>query len=229
MLYTEFDKQRILKDCPVKFERKIFLTQNSRFQKSDIDAFWKKRLAVIEKNKFENDCIYIGRICKQQKRVHLLDDVAKYLNFNIACVGGGTYLERLQKNKLIKIHGLLPPAKIPEKYINSKVSILLCDYEGMPGSISEALACGTPSITTINNECVKYLKSKLGDAIQIIDVKLKGKKLANEIQKAYDIITKDKNKYKKMCEECMQFAKNELSIEVYENNWINAIETLIKK
>lgn len=229
MLYTEFDKQRILKECPVKFDRKIFLTQNSRFKESDIDAFWEKRKKVIENNKYEHDCIYIGRICKQQKRVHLLDEVAKHLDFNISCVGGGTYLETLKKNKLIKTLDLLPPSEVPENYINSKVSILLCDYEGMPGSISEALACSTPSITTINNECVRYLKSKLGDAIQIIDVKLKGKKLANAIQNAYNIIVSDNDKYKKMCEECMKFAKRELSIEVYDRNWINAIETIVKK
>lgn len=230
MLCTEFDKVRILKECPTKFERKIFITPNSRFKKSEMDDFWNKRLKTIVSDKYEHDCIFVGRICKQQKRVHLLDAVAKYLNFNVSCVGGGTYSDKLKKNKLIKTYDLLLPKQVPEKYINSKVSILLSDYEaGTPGSITEALACGTPTITTINNEGVRYLKSKLGDAIQIINVKLTGKKLANEIQKAYDIITHDKNKYKKMCQECMNFAKSELSIEVFENNWINAIETLVEK
>ena len=98
--------------------------------------------------------VYVGRLVQKQKRIHetleALLKVTKLLpDVTITFIGDGVERDSLERKtqskgltQRIKFIGAIPSEKLAEELINHHVLVLLSDYEGTPGAVMDAMACG---------------------------------------------------------------------------------------
>lgn len=97
---------------------------------------------------------YVGRLVQEQKRIHdLVDALAIVINNNdgitATLFGDGPELETIQQHienlelkHRINVFGVCPSEKIQDQLLQYHVLVLLSDYEGTPGAVMDAMACG---------------------------------------------------------------------------------------
>jgi len=103
--------------------------------------------------------VFVGRLDTQKNPVLLLEAFRDVINdepgSKLLIVGDGPLRGRLER--YVEIHGLtsdvhfsglMPPEKIAYLLTASDAFVLSSDYEGMPISLLEAMACGLPVIAT---------------------------------------------------------------------------------
>ncbi|MEL7357653.1 MAG: glycosyltransferase family 4 protein [Cyanobacteria bacterium J06560_6] len=121
--------------------------------------------------------VYVGRLIQKQKRVKetlaaLLNAVRQLPEIRVTFIGDGperAYLERTVAEsgfkKKIEIIGSIPTEKLSEELLNHHVLVLLSEYEGTPGAVMDAMACGLiPICSNISGgvqELVKHNKTGL--------------------------------------------------------------------
>jgi glycosyltransferase involved in cell wall biosynthesis len=98
--------------------------------------------------------IYVGRLFREQKRVHLFPRILERLiasgrAFTWTIVGDGPELKRLRQamvsrspEQKIVFTGQVSYRRVPELLADSDIFLLTSDYEGLPLSLLEALALG---------------------------------------------------------------------------------------
>jgi len=98
--------------------------------------------------------VYAGRLSVRQKQIHkLFDSVTQYLHENPASrftiVGQGaeqSLLEqRVKENPCgsrISLLGPVKPWDIHDELVKHNVLVLMSDFEGTPGAVMDAMACG---------------------------------------------------------------------------------------
>jgi glycosyltransferase involved in cell wall biosynthesis len=104
--------------------------------------------------------IYIGRLIREQKRVHLFPRILQRLvasnrPFTWTIAGDGPELARLQQsmvtnapNQSVVFTGQVPYHQVPELLADSDIFLLTSDYEGLPLSVLEALVSGTVPVVS---------------------------------------------------------------------------------
>lgn len=136
-------------------------------------------------------------------------------NWKIQIFGWGPYAEKLEKiiNKKIVPIGLSDDNEKIRKYEKSFFSFLFSPYEGFPYGVVESLSLGVPVIIRNKFNSSNYFKPAL-------KIKTSNKILFSK--KAEKIIKFYKNnldKYYKLCIESIDFALNNLTNEIFEENW----------
>ena len=98
--------------------------------------------------------LYLGRLDREQKRVHLFPQILQRLNesgipFHWTCAGEGAEratLELQMKGSLptqtVRFTGKVPYAQVPKLLEEHDVFLLASDYEGLPLSMVEAMGAG---------------------------------------------------------------------------------------
>ena len=160
-------------------------------------------LANVPKTNFNTkklDLIYIGRLAEKQKRI--TDVVMAICNASneIEGVEGTIYgngqndkvirlIEKYSRNKKVKFGGTIPNSEIFNTLARSQIFVLLSDYEGLPQTLLEAMACGLVPVCTdmksgipeliINNETGIIVKDRNTGFISAIE-RLKKNDLVQE-------------------------------------------------
>ena len=98
--------------------------------------------------------IYVGRLAEQQKRISevtrsFCEMTQKISGVEAIIYGDGPdkinveyILNQQQKTTAVSLGGNIPPKQMTDKLLKAHVIVLLSDFEGLPISILEAMACG---------------------------------------------------------------------------------------
>ena len=98
--------------------------------------------------------IYVGRLAEQQKRISevtrsFCEITQKIKGVEAIIYGDGpdkinveNILNVQQKTTAVSLGGNIPPKQMTDKLLKAHVIVLLSDFEGLPISILEAMACG---------------------------------------------------------------------------------------
>jgi len=98
--------------------------------------------------------VYAGRFEQRQKRVldvtQAFADVLQRHSTTTACmIGNGSKQPEVQKiidslnmTGRIEVTGYVPPQEVQRTMLQNNVFVLLSDYEGVPGAVMDAMACG---------------------------------------------------------------------------------------
>jgi glycosyltransferase involved in cell wall biosynthesis len=126
---------------------------------------------------------YIGRLVREQKRVHLFPQILQALinsqrPFVWRIAGEGGQFSWLQKNlhtnspqQVISFEGQVPYHRIPELTLNSDIFLLPSDYEGLPLSLLEAMAQGAvPVVSDLPSGMREVVSPDTGILVQPQDI-----------------------------------------------------------
>lgn len=139
----------------------------------------------IDKNNYNYDIIYLGRLTYPKNPIRLLEIIAKvkekYQNLKVAIVGSGELqeevkrkIEELHLKDCITLYGFLPnPYKILK---SSKIMLMTSRYEGTPMCALEAIALNIPIVTTRTDGLKEIVKDGvtgyLSDANEVLCEKI---------------------------------------------------------
>jgi glycosyltransferase involved in cell wall biosynthesis len=98
--------------------------------------------------------VYAGRLEERQKRIGatvsaLIDSMARHPELTVKIIGEGSHLPSVQrqvaesgyKNRF-QLTGYIPPQDLHNEILDGNVFVLLSDFEGLPGGVMDAMACG---------------------------------------------------------------------------------------
>lgn len=191
-------------------ENKLLSINSSFKPKSSVINYGINLSKISEPKKASNknklNIIYTGRMVQHQKRILDFIPIIEALfektnNFQFVFIGDGSDLFKLQnglkkfiEDGLVLFLGKQPKEVIIEELLKAHVFALISDFEGLPLSIIEALACGCVPVTTdiesgiseilTHNE--NSLKSPIGETSKFVDNLLKlveNQNLYNKLQK----------------------------------------------
>lgn len=214
----------VFSECDEKIIKKNTKNKNQKFYKIPLSSFGKdlitKQKNNLEKNNLNKsiDLIYIGRIVKKYKRFNWVVPLFKVVqknNWKIQIFGWGPYAEKLEKiiNKKIVPIGLSDDNEKIRKYEKSFFSFLFSPYEGFPYAVVESLSLGVPVIIRNKFNSSNYFKPAL--KIKTFNKILFSKKT----EKIIKFYKNNLDKYYKLCLNSIDFALNNLTNEIFEENW----------
>lgn len=134
-----------------KYKSKVYST-GARF----VDDRFNKRIVLEERESLVG---FVGRLNKGKGVIELVDSIKNLLNerqsLKFIFVGDGPLyryikdkLEDFIKNGRVEIKGWIMHDELPEYYNKMKLLILPSYSEGLPNTVLEAMACGTPVLAT---------------------------------------------------------------------------------
>ena len=172
----------------------------------------KKNINIIPKNNF----VYFGRLDNFQKKLKKTQKLFISKKTNLDIYGHGNK-NILFNNKFIKYNGYLDKEKLNDVINNYKFNVLLSKYEGFPFSVSESLSNGIPSIISNFSPNSKWIINNNGYLI-------KNKK---EFKNVIDLIKNiNDEQYLTLRQNCINFALKNLTVEKFEEKWINFINKI---
>lgn len=127
-----------------------------------------QRLGLAEDTRF---VLFAGRLHPQKDPILLVRSIAalKEPNIHLLIAGDGeladavrSEIDQLRLSKRITMLGSLDQAELAELHRLCNAFILTSAYEGLPLVVLEALACGTPVVTTRCGETPKLLSADSG-------------------------------------------------------------------
>ncbi|MFX1392820.1 MAG: glycosyltransferase family 4 protein [Promethearchaeota archaeon] len=135
----------------------------------DLSKFKDMRLQNYLNSKKKINLLYVGRF-EEEKGLRVLLKAIKILlkendKFELNLVGDGSLrdwiLNFLRENKInnVKLLGIFDHNDMPKLYNQADIFILPSLTEGSPGSVIEAMGCGTASICTAVGECPKIINN----------------------------------------------------------------------
>ncbi len=135
----------------------------------DLSIFRDKHRKNNIDSKDKIQIIYVGRF-EEEKGLRILLQAIKNLSkesnkFELSLVGDGSLKdwikEFIKKNKIknIKMLGTFDYSEMPKIYNQADIFVLPSYTEGSPGTVIEAMGCGTAVICTAVGECPKIIKN----------------------------------------------------------------------
>ncbi|MGL4950264.1 MAG: glycosyltransferase [Mycoplasma sp.] len=166
------------------------------------------------KNKRQN-FIYVGRINKKQKSILKIINIFDKVMLKIDFFGSGEK-EIMKNTSFCNFKGHISNKDIEGTITKYKYAVLLSKYEGFSYFLVEALSNGVPIITTNCSASSKMLSDKKGFLVNY-------RNAAKIISEANNI---EECEYNKMVEESFRFSIENLSLEVFEEKWIEFLKTI---
>jgi glycosyltransferase involved in cell wall biosynthesis len=126
------------------------------------------KLELPEETRF---ALFAGRLHLQKDPILLLQSIAalKIPNTHLLIAGDGELsgevqaeIERLNLSDRVSLLGAVPLTEMPSLHRASSVFVLSSRFEGLPLVALEALACGTPVVTTDCGETPRLLTEESG-------------------------------------------------------------------
>jgi len=135
----------------------------------DLSKFNDKHPQNYLNSKEKLELLYVGRF-EEEKGLKILLNAIKILynesnKFELNLVGDGLLkewiLNFIKRNKIknVKLLGTFDYSDMPKLYNEADIFVLPSLTEGSPGSVIEAMGCGTASICTAVGECPKIIKN----------------------------------------------------------------------
>lgn len=173
-------------------------------------------MSLLDKNIYDYDIVYIGRLVEQKNPIRLIEILEKVIMFNhtlkVAIIGTGNLLEevkyRVVSKKLESNIHFLGFQNNPFGILKySKVIVMTSLFEGTPMSALEAMAIGIPLVSTptdgllylVDDGITGFLSNDDNEfakrIIEIISDDELQNKLSSETKKKFSKIN-DVNKYK---------------------------------
>ncbi|MDK2819761.1 MAG: glycosyltransferase family 4 protein [Mycoplasmataceae bacterium] len=182
---------------------KTFIIPLAKYTVAEINDFQKNKLSRNDK------FLYIGRIDNRQKNVNFIQKIIGDKN-KVDFYGGGK-INLIKEDKNIKYKGIVKPGDISAVFQKYKWFVLLSKYEGFPFVLVESLSCGVPILISNSFASAKFLTQNFSFLV---------KSRKKDIDKILDVIkTISDNDYKKLVHKSFEFAKENLSLEAFHNNW----------
>lgn len=132
-----------------------------------------RKLGLEEKTRF---ILFAGRLHPQKQPLLLIRSIAALNdpNVHLLIVGQGELeteiraeIDRLKLSNRITILGPLEQNKLADLYRTSSLFVLTSAYEGLARGSIEALACGTPVVTTRSGETPNFLTLESGIVCEV--------------------------------------------------------------
>lgn len=126
--------------------------------------------------------LYLGRVCRPQKRVHLFPEIFHQLkdaniSFEWTIAGEGPELSILQKQMqpagkaIVRFTGAVAYAEVPALYDANEIFLLASDHEGLPLSLLEAMAHGlVPVVSDLPSGIREVVDERNGVRVAINDL-----------------------------------------------------------
>ena len=98
--------------------------------------------------------VYVGRLEQRQKRVHdmiqaVLDTMRDHPHIEMKIIGDGSCREAVQRqievsgfSDRFQVVGFIDPDRVQSYLLDTQILVLLSDFEGVPGAVMDAMACG---------------------------------------------------------------------------------------
>jgi glycosyltransferase involved in cell wall biosynthesis len=127
--------------------------------------------------------LYLGRLAREQKRVHLFPEIlsqlcANGIPFHWTIAGEGAERDFLRANlktvssgQTVSLAGAVRYAEVPALLKQHDIFLLTSDYEGLPLSLLEAMGCGlVPVVSDLKSGIPEIVDSSTGFLVPINDV-----------------------------------------------------------
>jgi glycosyltransferase involved in cell wall biosynthesis len=127
-----------------------------------------------------------------------------------------TLINKNSSEQQVKLHAALPPEKIINKIAEHHVFTLLSDYEGMPLSLMEAMACGVVPVCYINE----------GGIDEIVEHGVNGfivKNREEDYQDKLKSLVDDQLLWEQMSENAIQTIKTRYSSDITHKQWFELL------
>ncbi|WP_033160224.1 glycosyltransferase [Mycoplasmoides alvi] len=158
----------------------------------------------------------------KQKNIQFLNEITNEAIKNnqpiqIHVYGDGPDKHLIENNPNIILHGAFNQKNIVNILSKIKVLLLPSKFEGFGLVIAEALANGIPCIIANTYLNASFLiDDTRGKLIDSFDSKL-------WLEAINKIMNLSNNEYNQLVQNCIEFAKNNLSLEQFESKWLNLI------
>lgn len=175
--------------------------------------------------------VYVGRFAEEQKRISEVGKAFCRMTAQIPYTsaifyGDGpdkcnleTILKTDGKNLPVSIGGSIPANKVQEKLLDSHVIVLLSDFEGLPISILEAMACGVVPV------CLQ-MKSGISEQIRQGVTGFVVTDRFNDFISAIKTLQADHNLWYNMSENAKRNISENFTLEQCHDKWYNYLSSL---
>ncbi|NJN75852.1 MAG: glycosyltransferase family 4 protein [Synechococcaceae cyanobacterium RL_1_2] len=178
--------------------------------------------------------IFVGRLEEEQKRISdvvlAFCDVATNISgVEITILGDGSAKPKVElilknnPNLPIKLVGFVDNNKVKEYLLNSHIIVLLSDYEGLPISLLEGMACGLVPVC-LNNTC-----SGITELVKHNETGLLVNNRKEDFVAAIKKLKSNLKLWQKLSKNAHEKIKNEYSTEKMSNLWIDFLTKLNQK
>ncbi len=164
--------------------------------------------------------IYMGRINQTAKNVNFLVEAAYYSKKQIELWGKKEIPYHEGKTKYM---GEYLPNQIKSILENTKILVLVSNFEGFSYVLVEALSHGIPIIIRNTFPSANFLTSK-GTGV-LIDKNKSPIFFSEAINQMSDVI--DDDEYLKYVSNCFAFSLDELTIDKFEKKWIGLVNSIL--
>ncbi len=175
--------------------------------------------------------IYLGRLIREQKRVHLFPRIHEQLlssgrPFTWRIVGDGPELNRLQQSLVagspeqkVVFTGPVPYRRVPELLADSDVFLLPSEYEGLPLSLLEAMAYGAvPVVSDLASGIREAISADTGILVPPTDI--------DGYASAILRLESDRPLLSKISAAAMRLARKRFSCEAMAERWLQMFSAL---
>lgn len=174
---------------------------------------------------------YSGRIIQKQKRIletiaALIEVCRRHSNVEVNLFGTGpewsaveTAISRADMEGRIYLRGACVPAEVMEHLLDQHILVLLSDYEGTPGAIFDAMACGVVPVCTNSAGGVREM-IRSGETGFVVDDR------EEVFQDRIARLISDPNLRQDMAQKARRYAEKHYSLERCAADWIHFLERL---
>jgi glycosyltransferase involved in cell wall biosynthesis len=178
--------------------------------------------------------LYLGRVCRPQKRVHLFPEILRQLKtadirFEWTIAGDGPALWRLKREMIseapasvVRFTGAVDYSHVPQLLRSHDIFLLASDAEGLPLSLLEGMAYGlVPVVSNIKSGVSEVVDAKCGILVEPEDV----------AGYAAGILELSKNPaaFAAMSEEAAEKVRTHFSVEAMTDRWLALLLKLKKQ
>jgi len=169
----------------------------------------------------ENVVVAVSRLVEYKGHGVLVDAVNQMEDTSLVVVGDGPFRDELEEKAGEDVHfaGFVDEEELPLYYSLGDVFCLPTFGEGMPLSILESYACGTPVVSTRVGAIPDMVDDGVGRLVEPKD--------AEDLREALEDLFSDRERLERMGEECRKRAEEEYSWDAVAERTLEMYEDLV--